>query len=228
MASLESAGSPARRARILIVDDHPIVRQGLRELIDQQPDLEVRAEAGSVREALGAIAASKPDAAIVDLVLGDSSGLELIKDIKARWPDVAVLALSVQDEELYAERALRAGARGYIMKEETTEEVVDALRRVLAGTLYLSEKMTSVMVRQAVTGARLASACRVDRLSDRELEVFGLIGSGKSTREIAAALHLSPKTIETHRHHIKDKLGLASGLELLRYAIEWAAHEGRG
>ena len=227
MGSQASTGSPAERARILIVDDHPIVRQGLKQLIDQQADLVVCAEAGGVREALGAIAASKPDAAVVDLVLGDASGIELIKDIKARHPDVAILALSVHDEALYAERTLRAGAHGYIMKEGTTGELVTALRRVLAGTVYLSEKMTSAMVRQLVAGARPALAYSIDRLTDRELEVFELIGRGKSTREIAEALHLSPKTIETHCAHIKEKLGLKNHLDLVRRAVDWQANESK-
>lgn len=227
MGSMDSAGSASERARILIVDDHPVVRQGLRWMINREADLVVCAEAGDDHEALEAIRASRPAAAIVDLVLGDASGIELIKDIKARHPCVAVLVVSMHDEALYAERALRAGASGYIMKHEATEELLRALRRVLSGTLYLSDGMTSRMLSRFAVGAPLEAGSPVERLSDRELEVFELIARGRSTRDIAHALHLSVKTIETHRAHIKEKLSLESGAELLRYAAIWQGSEGR-
>jgi DNA-binding NarL/FixJ family response regulator len=209
------------------VDDHPIVRQGLRQLIGQQPDLVVCADASDSREALEAIRASPPDAAIIDLTLEDDSGLGLIKDIKARHPDVAILVLSMHDEVLFAERALRAGASGYIMKQETLEETVKALRRVLAGSHYVSDKMTSRLLQRCVGGLSLPTASLVECLTDRELEVFELMGRGKSTREIAKGLHLSRKTIETHQAHIKEKLGLENHIDLLRRAVSWQANEGR-
>jgi len=227
MAAMDSVGPLSERARILIVDDHPIVRQGLKRLIDQHADLVVCAEAGDGHEALEAIRASKPDAAIVDIMLAEASGIELIKDIKARYPDVAILVLSYHDEVIYAERALRAGAAGYIMKDESAEELVNALCRVLSGAVYLSEGMASRMLTQLVGGASPAAGSPVERLTDRELEVFEMIGRGKSTREIAEALHLSVKTIESHRAHIKEKLGLETGTELVRYAVTWLANEGK-
>ena len=220
-----SAGGAPERTKILIVDDHPVARRGLKGLINEQTDLTVCGEASNNREALDAIAASRPDAAVVDISLRDASGLELIKDIKARYPDVAVLALSMHDEIVYAERALRAGAKGYIMKQETTEEMMKALRHVLAGSLYVSDRMTARIVRQCVGGASPLLASPAESLTDRELEVFELIGSGKTTRESAQALHLSVKTIETHCAHLKEKLGLANSTELLRFAIEWAASD---
>jgi len=227
MAAMDSVGPLSERARILIVDDHPIVRQGLKRLIDQHADLVVCAEASDGHEALEAIRASKPDAAIVDIMLAEASGIELIKDIKARYPDVAILVLSYHDEVIYAERALRAGAAGYIMKDESAEELVNALCRVLSGAVYLSEGMASRMLTQLVGGASPAAGSPVERLTDRELEVFEMIGRGKSTREIAEALHLSVKTIESHRAHIKEKLGLETGTELVRYAVTWLANEGK-
>ncbi len=227
MAAMDSVGPLSKRARILIVDDHPIVRQGLKRLLDRHSDLVVCAEASDGHEALEAIRASKPDAAVVDIMLADASGIELIKSIKARHPDVAILVLSYHDEAIYAERALRAGAAGYIMKNESTDELVNALRRVLSGAVYLSEGMASRMLTQLVGSASPAAGPPVERLTDRELEVFVMIGRGKGTREIADALHLSVKTIESHRAHIKEKLNLETGSELLCYAITWLANEGK-
>ena len=209
------------KTRILIVDDHPIVRQGLAELINHEQDLTVCGQAEDALEALRAIKEINPNMVIVDISLKETSGLELIKDIGAQYGDLPVLALSMHDESLYAERALRAGAKGYIMKAEATENVVTAIRRVLSGQIYVSDKMAAKMVRKLVGGRRETGASAIERLSDRELEVFSLIGQGQGTRQIAEKLHLSVKTVETYRAHIKEKLNLADANELLQYAIQW-------
>ena len=210
---------------VLIVDDHPIVRQGLTQLIDQEDDLHVCGQAEDAHEAMRAIRELSPDMVVVDISLKDTSGIELIKDIKVRCPDLPVLTLSMHDEGVYAERAMRAGARGYIMKQEATERVVTAIRRVLSGEVYVSEGMAAKMVSKLVAGPAQTGGSPVDRLSDRELEVFRLIGTGYGTREMAEKLHLSIKTIETYRAHIKDKLDLVDANELLRTAITWVNAE---
>lgn len=216
------------KARVLVVDDHPVVRQGLRLLIDHESDLEVCAEAETVADALEAITKHKPDVAVVDLSLRGTSGLELIKDIRVRHADLPVLVLSMSDESVYAERVLRAGASGYLMKEAATDEVLTALRRVLDGGIYLSDAMASRLLAQLVRGVPADGGSPVDRLSDRELEVFGLIGRGLGTGEIARRLHLSPKTIETYRAHIKQKLNLADAAELLQHAIYYVRESEGG
>ncbi|NLT75313.1 MAG: response regulator transcription factor [Planctomycetes bacterium] len=208
--------------RIVIVDDHPIVRQGLAQLIDQEDDLHICGQAEDAHEAMQAIRELNPDLVIVDISLRTTSGIDLIKDIKTQFPALPVLTLSMHDEALYAERALRAGARGYIMKQEAPEEVVAAIRRVLAGTTYVSQGMAAKMVNKIVAGPGEEGASPVDRLSDRELEVFRLIGEGYGTREMAEKLYLSVKTIETYRAHIKEKLNLQDANQLLRAAIRWA------
>ena len=210
---------------VLIVDDHPIVRQGLTQLIDQEDDLHVCGQAEDAHEAMRAIRELSPDMVVVDISLKDTSGIELIKDIKVRCPDLPVLTLSMHDEGVYAERAMRSGARGYIMKQEATERVVTAIRRVLSGEVYVSEGMAAKMVSKLVAGPAQTGGSPVDRLSDRELEVFRLIGTGYGTREMAEKLHLSIKTIETYRAHIKDKLDLVDANELLRTAITWVNAE---
>ena len=219
--------SPDRRSRhtVLIVDDHPIVRQGLAQLIDQETDLQVCGQAEDAHEAMQAIRTLHPDMVIVDISLKSTSGIELIKDLKVQHPDLPVLTLSMHDEAVYGERALRAGAKGYIMKQEATEKVVTAIRRVLAGEVYVSDGMAAQMVSKIVGGGTKKAGSPVDRLSDRELEVFRLIGEGFSTREMAEKLHLSIKTIETYRAHIKDKLGFQDANELLRSAIQWVNTE---
>lgn len=216
------------RVKILLVDDHPIVRQGLAELIEQEEDLAICGEAQSGFEALQAIAATKPDLAMVDISLQGTNGLELIKQIKAGHSDVPVLVLSMHDETLYAERALRAGARGYVMKEEATARLITAIRRVLNGEIYLSEKMSARLLSRFVDGAPQTGGSAMERLSDRELEVFELIGRGLGTRRIAEDLHLSVKTIESHREHIKEKLKLDSSQELMRHAMQWVQFERTG
>jgi DNA-binding NarL/FixJ family response regulator len=207
------------------VDDHPVVRQGLAQLINQEKDLEVRGYAEDAFGAMQAIKDVRPDMIIVDLSLKGASGMDLVKDIKIQYPNLPILILSMHDESLYAERALRAGAKGYIMKHEATERVVTAIRRVLAGQIYVSDTMAAKMVSKFATGAGQPSASPIECLSDRELEVFRLIGEGHKTRDVADKLHLSVKTIETYRAHIKEKLGFKDGNELFRFAVEWVNSE---
>ncbi len=225
MARTRQAKGKAKKLRVLIVDDHPIVRHGLRQLISQEPDLEVSGEAERPSEALKAIASLKPHVAIVDLSLREGSGLELIKDIKVRHPKLAVLVLSMHDESIYGERVLRAGARGYITKAEASENLLTAIRRVLAGEIYLSEKMAARMLHKLAAGPGVTDSSPVGVLSDRELEVFQLIGQGLRTRQIAERLQLSVKTIETYRENIKWKLKLEDAAELLQHAIRWVQGE---
>jgi len=216
------------KTKIVIVDDHPIVRQGLAELINHEGDLVVCGQAEDAHQAMKAIKELKPDMVIVDISLKETSGMELIKDIKARYPNLAVLALSMHDESLYAERSLRAGAKGYIMKAEATENVVTAIRKVLCGQIYVSDRMAAKLIHKLVGGKTEVGASAIDRLSDRELEVFRLIGQGYGTRQIGEKLHLSVKTIETYRAHIKEKLNLADAGELLQYAIRWVTSQNKG
>jgi len=185
------------KTKILIVDDHPIVRQGLAELINHEKDLTVCGQAEDAHRAMRDIKALKPDIVIVDILLKGANGLELIKDIKSHYPGVAVLTLSMHDESLYAERALRAGARGYIMKQEATDRVIVAIRKVLTGQIYISQRMAEKMMNKLIGAASDVTNSPIESLSDRELEVFSLIGRGHGTRQIAEDLHLSIKTIET-------------------------------
>ncbi len=216
------------KSKILIVDDHPIVRQGLAELVNHENDLAVCGQAEDAHQAMKAIKELRPDMAVVDISLRETSGIELIKDINVQYPDLPVLALSMHDESLYAERALRAGAKGYIMKAEATEKVITAIREILNGEIYVSDKMATKMVRQLVGSKTKISTTPVERLSDRELEVFHLIGKGYGTRQISERLHLSIKTIETYRAHIKEKLSLANAAELLQHAIQWVSSQNKG
>ncbi len=209
------------KTNILIVDDHPIVRQGLAELVNHEDDLLVCGQAEDAHQAMKAVKELKPDMVIVDISLKETSGMELIKDINVHYPNLPVLALSMHDESLYAERALRAGAKGYIMKAEATERVIMAIRKILSGEIYVSDKMASKMMWKLVGSNIEINASPVERLSDRELEVFQLIGKGIGTRQISERLYLSIKTIETYRAHIKEKLNLADAAELLQYAIQW-------
>lgn len=211
----------AARTRVFVVDDHPLVREWLASLINHQADLSVCGEAGSAGAALAALAAANPDVVIVDLSLGGRSGLELIKDIRASHPHAAVLVLSMHDEDLYAERALRAGARGYIMKREATKNVILAIRRIQEGKIYVSERLASALAERLVTGLPAGTESPVARLSDRELEVYRLLGEGRATRQIAEQLHLSAKTVQAYCARIKEKLGLSTGTELLREAMRW-------
>ena len=213
--------TPARR-RILVVDDHPMMREGLRQLIASEPDLEVCCEAEDAATALRSIEEHQADLAIVDISLKESSGLELIKDLRIRRPVLPVLVLSMHDESLYAERVLRAGGQGYLMKHEGGEKIMAAIRHVLSGRIYLSEKMSDRLLGQ-LAGKRAAPAAgpSVERLTDREFEVFQLIGGGRTTRQIAEKLHVSVKTVEAHRVNVKQKLNLATAPELIRFAVRW-------
>jgi len=208
------------KVQVFLVDDHPVVRQGIAMLIDQEADMCVCGEADNAETAVRMINEQKPDLAIVDLSLKDSSGLELIKDLQVRDPQVKVLVLSMHDEAFYAERVLRAGARGYMTKDEGTEKVVEGIRMLLNGEVYVSDRVASKMIGKLI-GGRGASWSKIDGLTDRELEVFELIGTGLGTREIAGKLHVSIKTIESHREHMKEKLGIANATELLKYAVQW-------
>jgi DNA-binding NarL/FixJ family response regulator len=213
------------KQQVLIVDDHSVLREGLAMVINQEPDLLVCGEAADVPEALQAVAALQPDAVIVDLSLTSGSGLEFIKDIKAQYPDVAMLVLSLHDEALYAERVLHAGARGYIMKHASTAELLVALRKVLSGEVYLSERMASLVVTQAVGKHETpVNEGPLGLLSDRELEVFQLLGEGRGTRKIARELGLSIKTVSCYRQNIKSKLHLKDATELLHHAVQWATN----
>jgi DNA-binding NarL/FixJ family response regulator len=205
--------------RILIVDDHPMMREGLRTLISRERDLTVCGEAETARQALDAVASLKPDLVLVDITLPGRNGIELIKDICALQHALSILVISMHDESLYAERVLRAGARGYIMKQESGPTMMQAIRQVLAGRIYLSEKM-SARILENVAGKR-ANASPIERLSDREFEVFQLIARGKSTVQIAEELHLSTKTIESHRANVKEKLDLRTMPELISFASRW-------
>jgi DNA-binding NarL/FixJ family response regulator len=208
------------KKKIFLVDDHPLVREWLANLIQQQPDLAVCGETESAPEAISAIASAKPDLVIADLNLKNSSGIELIKDLKELQPQVPVLVLSMHDESLYAERVFRAGARGYVNKRETAQKTVEAIRRVLEGKLYVSEKSAEVLAEQKIRG-RTASQSAIELLSDRELEVFDKLGQGIGTRQIAEDFRVSVKTIQEYCARIKEKLGLNNATELLREAVRW-------
>jgi DNA-binding NarL/FixJ family response regulator len=221
-----SASAPlGRRHRVFVVDDHPIVRQGLALLIDQEPDLVVCGAAEEAESALAAIAASRPDVLVVDISLPGRDGIDLLKTIRSVDATLPILVLSMHDEATYAERALRAGANGYIMKQEATENVLVALRRILRREMYLSERVASRMLRQLVTRGHEAPEAPIARLSDRELEVFRLIGAGLGTRQIADELRISIKTVESYQAHIKEKLELQSSRDLVQRAIEWRMNE---
>jgi len=209
-----------QKNRIFIVDDHPIVRKGLTQLINQEPDLTVCSEAENAEIALELLKKVKPDLAIVDISLrGD--GIELTKLIRARFENIPVLVVSMHDESLYAERALRAGARGYIMKQEAIEKMMEAIRKVLRGELYVSERVSANIVKRFVDGKAEGVSSPEELLSDREMEVFQLIGQGFGTRQIADQLHVSVKTVETYRANVKEKLNLKNATELMKHAVHW-------
>lgn len=210
-----------RKTRILVVDDHPLVREGLAARIAPQPDMEICGEADSVDGGLAQVKATSPDMCIIDIQLFESHGLDLIKEIHTRFPRIKMLVVSAFDESLYAERALRGGAYGYINKRELQDNILDALRTIIKGQRYLSPKMTQQLVGQLVGNKDSIAIDPMQRLSDRELEVFQLIGQGKSTGAIANQLHLSPHTIDTHREKIKRKLDLKNASELQRVATQW-------
>jgi len=211
-----------KRARILLVDDHPLVRERLTEIINQEPDLIVCGEAQDCQQALAAVAARKPDLAIIDLALKNSDGLELIKDIRLRWANVQMLVVSMHDESLYAERVIRAGARGYVTKQEATHSILSAIRRVLSGNIYLNEKVCAHIISRLVDRHDPVAATPTEVLADRELQVFEMTGRGLSTNEIADRLHIAVKTVETYRGRIREKLNLKDSSELRQHASSWA------
>jgi DNA-binding NarL/FixJ family response regulator len=217
--------SSAKQARVLIVDDHPAVREALALRIGRQPDLAVCGEAADVGEALRLAADARPDVAVIDISLRTGNGLDLIKRLRGHYPDVRVLVWSMHAESLYAERALRAGALGYVNKDQATDTIVEAIRRVREGKVYLSEAAAERLLHRAV-GGEAAPRSPLDALADRELEVFRLIGEGVKTGEIAERLHLSVKTVETYRDRIRQKLHLDDGAALARYAFQWVLENG--
>jgi len=214
-------GKAESKRGVLVVDDHPLFLKGVVQLLSDEPDIEVRAQAGSAKEALDALRRHRLDLAVVDISLeGGTNGIELTKAIRAERPRLPVLILSMHDETLYAERALRAGARGYVMKREALDQFIIAVRAVLDGEIFISPVMSNRMVYDHIHGGDY-SRSPVDRLSDRELEVLQLIGKGHDIRDIAKGLDLSAKTVETHRAHIKEKLNLANAREVTRFATNW-------
>lgn len=217
-------GSKSAKTKVLLVDDHPMVRRGIAELVNSESDLEVCGEAGDMQEAMAQAGKSKPNMIIVDVSLNGNNGIELMKNLSSRWPTIPILAYSMHDESIYAERSLRAGAKGYVMKQSSPEVLLQAIRLVLHGKVFLSEAMSEKILGRMVRAGTTAeiTSSPIDRLSDRELEVLQLLGRGMRTADIAEKLCLSIKTIETYREHLKEKLNLSSGQELLRYAIEWS------
>jgi DNA-binding NarL/FixJ family response regulator len=217
--------NPASKHRILIVDDHPIFRKGLAQLINQEEDLCVCGEADDYHGAMKAVAELKPAMVIVDITLKDMSGIDLIKEIRKFNKGITMLVISMHDESLYAERAFRAGAKGYVMKQEASESIVQAIRQVRSGSIYASKKMTDLILARFVDGPKDASESPLRTLTDREIAVFQLIGEGLSISEIGVRLNLSVKTIGTYRERIKEKLNLKNSIELLRYALNWVENE---
>jgi len=211
------------KCKVFLVDDHPIVRQGLALFIDREPDLMVCGEADGATSALHAIQEAAPDFVVLDISLDGPDGLELLKTLRVRYPNLPVLVLSMHDEAVYAERALRAGANGYIMKQEATDRVLTAIRHILGGDVYLSDRLTKRMLQQFVNGS-VSPRDPLAKLSDRELEVYRLIGAGHSTRQIADELHVSTKTVESYQAHIKEKLALRNARELVQHAVEWSVN----
>jgi DNA-binding NarL/FixJ family response regulator len=215
------ASTPAPKRRVLLVDDHPFMRAGLAQLIDRQPDLITCGEAGNPAETLQAVARTKPDLILTDLTMPGRSGLEFVKDLIAFESRLVVLVVSMHDEAVYAERALRAGARGYIMKEAGGEALLAAIRQVLRGEVYLSPRMSARILENLSARKPRGSSSPIGKLTDREFEIFQLIGQGKSTRDIAEQLHLSTKTVDVHRSHLKEKLELNDVTALIRHAVRW-------
>ena len=219
----------AEAARLLIVDDHPLMRRGLVQLLSLEPDLAVGAQASSSAEALTLLQAQPFDLVVADVSLSGVSGLDLLKDIKTLWPKLPVLMLSMHDEILYAERMLRAGARGYVSKQSSADCILMAIRRVLGGHIYVSEEVSGRILGQLVKGEPNSQGqdSVVNLLSNRELEVLQFIGRGRGTRDIATEMHVSVKTVETYRAHIKEKRKLKTAPELMRFAVDWVSHQGQ-
>lgn len=209
------------KRRILLVDDHPLVRERLAEVFAREPDLCVCGEAEDRSQALQSIATQRPDMAVVDLTLKHSDGLELVKDIHDRWPEIRILVVSMHEESIYAERVLRAGAMGYITKQEATRHILEAVRRVLSGMIYLSDRTGTQILSRLTTRQATGAVSPIDLLADRELQVFELTGRGLNTRQIAAQLHIGVKTVETYRARIREKLRIENPADLLQLAISW-------
>ncbi len=222
------AGGKRSARRILIIDSHPIVREGLRRVIENEDDLMICAEAGTARNARNAINECTPDIMIADIGLNQGDGIELVRDVRAHYAHLPILVLSSHDETIYAERMLSVGANGYIMKQATSEQILFSLRRVLDGDIYVSEGVGFNMIRKSVSHGALISSNPIDRLTDRELQILHLLGKGMSTRDTAHLLNLSIKTIESHRYRINYKLNLTTGSQLVRYAINWFTGQEAG
>ena len=221
MKKKSAASSPAqKKSRILIIDDHVMVREGVAEIIKHEPDLDVCGTATTAHEGIEAVRKLKPDLILVDITLPGKNGIEFIKDVRAMNPDLRILVMSMHDESLYVDRVLRAGGRGYIRKQEGGEKLIAALRQVVRGEIAVSEKMTGKLL-EKFSGRKTIDS-PLEGLSDRELEVFQLIGQGKTMKEIGHELHLSPKTVEVHRSHIREKLKVTSAAELIAYAARWS------
>ncbi len=221
-----SKKAPPKRVRVLIVDDHPMTREGLVHLIANQPDLMVCAEAATAAAALTAAVETRPDLVLADFTLPDKSGIELIKDLHAVQPGLPVLVISMHEESLYAERAIKAGAAGYIMKVAGGEKLMEAIRRVLAGEVYVSAQIAAHVLKALAGKPAAGAGSSVGQLTDREFEIFGLIAQGIATRDIGGRLHISTKTVEAHRMNIKAKLGLDTAAGLISYAARWMAETG--
>lgn len=213
------------KARVLLIDDHVVVRDGLRQLLESESDLTICGEAESAEQAVAAAEKFNPELAIVDITLGGADGIELIKNLRALKPDLAILVLSMHDESYYAERSLRAGASGYVMKREARDQIMKGVRTVLAGEIYVSERLKSSMLYQYLHGEPRKEPSPISRLSDRELEVLTLLGRGLASKDIAERLHLSQKTVDSHRTHLKEKLNLSGAPELIRFAFEWVSSQ---
>ena len=219
--SSQSSGTMTRKRRVFVVDDHPLVREGLANLINAQTDLMVCGDAEDSAQAVIKIRKAQPDVALIDISLKNESGLELVKDLRSQFPQVALIVLSMHDEALYAERALRAGARGYVMKREASKNVLASIRRILEGGVYLSGKVTSRMAKALSSAGEASTSSPLERLSDRELEIFRLLGQGRTTSQIAGDLNLSVKTVQAYCARAKEKFGVSSLTELLRAALRW-------
>jgi len=226
-AAKKGPDTKSKRPRLFLVDDHPLVRERLGQLIAQQPDMIVCGECGDAAECLRLIPAAKPDLVIVDLSLKSSHGIELIKDIRVENPELRILVLSMHDESLFAERALRAGALGYVTKQESTDTILSAIRRVLAGEMFLTERMATQLVALWIHGPTVFTGSYIGELSDRELEIFQMLGEGQGTRRIAEVLRLDVKTVETYRLRLKEKLQVSTASELLQQAVQWVQSHGK-
>jgi DNA-binding NarL/FixJ family response regulator len=223
MIARKNAGTKGRKHRVMLVDDHAILREGFAEIINSKPDLQVCGQASTAGRALDGVGRLKPDLVVVDISLQGSSGLELIKTLKAMHPRLPMLVLSMHEESLYAERALRAGALGYVMKREDSKTILEAIRTVVKGELFVSQSVRDQMLREFVDRKAPESWVPMGHLTDRELEVLELIGQGRTTGQIAKQLHISTSTVETHRVHLKEKLHVKNVPELMRVAVEWAS-----